>query len=133
MRFLLLGSLIALAPVSAPAQDKGKKEVLPIAVVKLDRKDEVKYEKEIEPIFQKRCIACHSGPIKEGQLDLGSYDALIKGGRGGQAIVPGKGESSRLYKLAGRMSKPFMPHKDEIPLTPQELALIKLWIDQGAK
>src|SRR4051812_24555059 len=101
MRSLLTLSLLALAPMTAFAQDKGKKEIKPIEVVMLERKDDIKYEKEIEPIFQKRCIACHSGPIKEGQLDLGSYDALVKGGRGGPAVVPGKGESSRLYKLAG--------------------------------
>ena len=29
--------------------------------------------------------------------------------------------------------KPNMPPKDEVPLNPNELAMIKLWIDQGAK
>src|SRR5262249_13851926 len=32
-----------------------------------------------------------------------------------------------------KTERPFMPPKSEEPLTPQELALIKLWIDQGAK
>src|SRR5262249_47824873 len=48
-------------------------------------------------------------------------------------IVTGKSADSPLVKSAGKTFKPFMPPKDEEPLTPQELALIKLWIDQGAK
>src|SRR4051812_9697406 len=101
MRSFFTLCLITLAPMTALAQDKekGKKPVEPIVVVKLNRSDEVKFEKEIEPILRNRCIVCHSGKIKEGDLDLSSYDAMIKGGKGGQAVTPGKGESSRLYKL----------------------------------
>src|SRR5205814_4658092 len=48
-------------------------------------------------------------------------------------IAAGKAAESYLYKLASRQMKPVMPPKDETPLTPNELAMIKLWIDQGAK
>ena len=48
-------------------------------------------------------------------------------------ILPGKGEQSLLYQLAGKRRRPLMPPKTEMPLTPEELATIKLWIDQGAK
>jgi WD40 repeat protein len=133
MRCLLTLSLIALLPASLLGQDKKGKEPEPIKVVELDRKEPVTYDKDIEPIFLKRCTACHSGTIKESRLDMGSYEGLVKGGKRGSAIVPGKADSSLLYKMAGRTQKPHMPPKDEEPLTPEELALIKLWIDQGAK
>src|SRR5262249_38527915 len=68
-----------------------------------------------------------------GKLDLGSYDEMIKGGKRGKPVVPGKSEDSLLVKLASKTLKPFMPPKSEEPLAPEELALIKLWIDQGAK
>src|SRR5207253_1580316 len=93
----------------------------------------VAYEKDVEPIFYKRCISCHSGSVKESQLDLGTYEGLIKGGRRGTAVVPGKSANSLLYKSAGRTAKPLMPPKNEVPLTPEELAVVKLWIDEGAK
>ena len=132
MRMLLTVCLLALVPVTARAQ--GKKEPEPIEVVKLDRKEAVLYEKEIEPIFKNRCFVCHSGPEKRGKLDLGTYESLIKGGKRGSPIVPGKSQDSLLVKMAGRTQKPYMPPLDEDnPLTPMELALIKLWIDQGAK
>jgi WD40 repeat protein len=131
MRFLLTVSLAALLPLPVLAQ--GKKKIEPIKVVELKRTDPVSYDKDIEPIFYKKCVTCHSGSIKEGRFDIANYEGLIKGGKRGSPIVPGKSDTSLLYKVAGRTTKPFMPPKDEVPLSPEELALIKLWIDQGAK
>jgi len=135
MRSLLTLTLIALIPAAARAQEKEKKKVEPIKVIDLKRQDPVSYEKEIDPIFAKRCAACHSGSVKESRFDISSYEGVVKGGKRGTAIVPGKADSSLLYKVAGRTSKPMMPppEKPDPPVTPNELALIKLWIDQGAK
>ena len=126
MKFLS-AALILMAPLVLCAAEK------PIEVVKLNRTDPVVYEKEIEPIFQSKCTVCHSGKQLKGKFDASSYATLMKGSGKGPVIVPGKSAESPLVKYAGRTTKPFMPPKDEEPLTPQELALIKLWIDQGAK
>src|SRR5262249_34143284 len=107
--------------------------VPPIKVVQITRTEPVTYEKDIEPIFINKCHYCHSGSIKEGKFDLSSYDSMMKGGKRGQPIVPGKSAESLLVKLAGRTERPLMPPKTEEPLSPEELALIKLWIDHGAK
>jgi WD40 repeat protein len=132
MRMLLAVGLLALVPLTAQAQ--ATKDVDPVKVIKLERKDPVVYEKDIEPIFYKRCITCHSGNVKESRFDISSYEGLVKGGKRGTAIIPGKSDASLIYKVMGRTSKPFMPPpKDEAPCTPEELALVKLWIDQGAK
>jgi WD40 repeat protein len=132
-RLLTLGLLTALPSLAVASGQPAKKTVEPIKVVVLDRKDAVTFEKDIEPILIKKCQFCHSGPVKEGKLDLSSYEFLMKGGQRGAAIVPGKSAESLLVKSAGRTAKPIMPPKSEEPLTPEELALIKLWIDQGAK
>ena len=59
MRSLLIARRASrLVPMPALAQAK-KEQVDPIKVVKLDRKDPVVYEKDIEPIFYKKCITCH--------------------------------------------------------------------------
>lgn len=133
MRTLLLGVVFALSLPARADDPPAGKSVQPIAVVALDRKEPVVYENDVEPIFIKKCLFCHSGTVKEGKLDLGTYDALMKGGKSGTPIVPGKTDESRLLKLAGKTKKPFMPPKGEEPLVPEELALIKLWIEQGAK
>src|SRR4051794_1646034 len=125
MRHLFILALLPLSPAALPAQEKGDDVAKPIKVVKLDRKDPVLYEKDVEPIFRKRCLACHSGTLKESRFDMGSYEALVKGGKRGAAVVPGKAEGSNLYRMSGHTQKPFMPPEDEAPLTPEELALIK--------
>src|SRR5262249_42188839 len=131
MRTLPVLALAVLMSTAASAQDK--KETEPIKVVMLDCKDTVTFEKDIEPILANKCAFCHSGNIKEAKLDMTSYETLMKGGKRGPSIVPGKSGDSLFTKLCGKVQKPFMPPKREEPLTPEELATIKMWIDQGAK
>jgi WD40 repeat protein len=125
--------LLALLPTLVVAEDKVKSFIQPIREISLDRKDPVLYDRDIEPILLNKCQFCHSGSIQEGKLDMNSFDSLLKGGKHGPSLVPGKASDSLLIKLAGRTQKPVMPPKSEEPLTPEELALLKLWIDEGAK
>ena len=126
-------ALVLVLPILAVAQEKKDAKLDPIPEVKLDRKEPVAYEKDVEPILANKCFVCHSGKELNGKLDLSSYEKLMKGGRKGTPVVAGKAAESLLYRLCGRLQKPVMPPKDEMPLTPNELALVKLWIDQGAK
>src|SRR5687767_1853584 len=118
MRIHLSFCLLALLPVVVAAQEPKKPaEVVPIKVVAIDRKDPVVYEKDLEPILVKKCFFCHSGNVKESKFDMGSYEALMKGGRRGKPVTPGKAETSLLYLTAGKMERPAMPPKTEEPLT----------------
>src|SRR5579871_807105 len=119
--------LIFLAPMVAAAAEK------PIEVVNVQRAEPIAYEKDIEPIFHNKCIVCHSGKELKGKFDVSTYATVMKGSGKGPVVIAGKSAVSPTVLYAGKTKKPFMPPKDEEPLTPQELALIKLWIDQGAK
>jgi WD40 repeat protein len=132
MRLILSIFVVFLLALSVRA-DKKANNTAPIPVVTLNRKEPVRYEKDIEPILVNKCVVCHSGPVKEAKLDMSSYGTLMKGGKSGKPIIPGKSSECLLTKRAGKTEKPFMPPKGEEPLTPEELALIKLWIDQGAQ
>jgi len=133
MRCFFSLSLLGLLPAVLLADEKKVKEpVQPIKVIALDRKEPVVFEKDIEPILINKCEFCHSGGVKEGKFDMGSFETLMKGGKHGPPIVPGKSAESLLIKAAGKTERPFMPPKSEEPLTPEELALLKLWVDQGA-
>src|SRR5215204_141012 len=109
MRFAFWAALVGLILAGVgPAQDQDKKDARKkgedeIKVVKLDRKEPVLYEKDIDPIFVNKCIACHSGNIKEGKFDLASYDTMMRGGRGGPVVIPGKSGESRLVKMAQKV------------------------------
>ncbi len=125
--------LAGLAP-AAFAGDKKDAALAPIPVARLDRKEAVSYEKDVAPIFAAKCQVCHAGNELKGKLDLGTHAGLTKGGQKGPVVVPGKAEESRLWLMAGHRAKPIMPPKTEDnPLTPEEVAVLKLWIDQGAK
>src|SRR5262249_38226191 len=130
MRFVLPACLLLLTAGLVAGQEKKEKSapVQPIKVIALARTEPVSYEKDIEPILVNKCQFCHAGIIKEGNLDMATYDTLVKGGKRGQPIVPGKSADSLLVKVAGRTDRPFMPPKTEDPLTPEELALLKVWI-----
>lgn len=109
----------------------------PREVATIEHPGEVDFEKEILPILRKNCLACHSRAKAEGDLVLESPAAIRKGGSEGPAAVPGKSSESPLFLRASWQQESFMPPPDNTvgakPLSPQELGLIKLWIDQGAK
>ncbi len=130
MRYALSAAIMCLVPLAAGAQVK---EIGPIPEVKIDLKKPVSYDEHVEPIIVKRCTVCHSGSVKEGRLDLGSYESMMKGGKSGEPIKPGKAQDSMLYQRVQRTVKKAMPPKGEEPCTAEEVAVIKLWIDSGAK
>lgn len=108
-----------------------------IAVSQIARATPVDFQKEILPLFKKSCTACHNQTDAKGDLVLESPQTILTGGESGPAVVPGKGTESLLFKLAAHQAKPVMPPKNNkanaVNLKPEELGLIKLWIDQGAK
>jgi WD40 repeat protein len=128
---LWTSGFVALLLCAAPALA----EPIPIAEVKRDAP--VDFEKDILPIFRRNCLACHSATEAESDLVLETPQSILKGGSAGPAAVAGKGAESLILKLAARQQEPFMPPPDNDvkakPLTSDELGLIKLWIDQGAK
>ncbi len=109
----------------------------PIDIAEVKHDGPVDFEKEILPIFRRNCLACHSATEAESDLTLETPQTILKGGSEGPSVVAGKSAESLLLKLAARQKEPFMPPPDNDvkakALTSQELGLIKLWIDQGAK
>jgi mono/diheme cytochrome c family protein len=91
------------------------------------------YAKQIAPIFQKRCVGCHNAEDAEGKLSLDSYVDLQKGGKHGPSFQPGDVASSRILQLVTGKAKPIMPPEDEERLTPEQIALLTVWIETGAK
>ncbi|MEX2185647.1 MAG: c-type cytochrome domain-containing protein [Pirellulales bacterium] len=91
------------------------------------------YNEAIHPLFAKYCTACHAADEPEGKLVLESYDGLLRGGKHGAAIAPGKADDSRLVRMLTGVAKPVMPPDDSERPSPEEIAALKRWIDAGAK
>jgi WD40 repeat protein len=86
--------------------------------------------RQVETIFQEKCVACHNHTTRKGDLNLESYESLIAGGKRGAAIVSGKSSESLLVKMIEGSVKPKMPLGDELSF--EEIKRIKAWIDSGA-
>ena len=93
----------------------------------------VDFTRDIQPILQANCYECHGPQKSRGHLRLDLASGAMKGGETGPAIVPGKSEESLLVRrILGLDGDDRMP-KDGDPLPPPQVALIRAWIDQGAK
>lgn len=97
----------------------------------------VDFYQDVYPILENKCLACHSGAVKENDLVLESAESILKGGASGESVVPGKPEESYMYLVAARTDEPVMPplpNKVQAKaLTPKELGIFKQWIAEGAK
>ena len=69
-------------------------------------------------------------------MGLDTLDAALKGGKHGKVITVGDSAKSDLVLSVAHVGDPdsFMPKgRDAKPLTPDQIGLIRAWIDQGAK
>jgi len=92
----------------------------------------VDYQHQIRPIIEKHCLECHSQDKRKGGLSLATYEDALEGGRNGAVIRPGNGAGSLLIHRVRGDVEPQMP-KDEDPLSAAQIALLRVWIDQGAR
>jgi WD40 repeat protein len=96
----------------------------------------VSYTRDIADILDAKCAGCHGVALAEQKLDLETVAGMLKGGKHGPAVVPGKADASLMFKMSAHRVEPVMPPKEkkDLPsLTPDELGLLKLWIDAGAR
>lgn len=91
------------------------------------------FSKQIAPLFTKYCTGCHNDTDREGKLSLESYASLLKGGGKGAVINPSNGDLSRMILVLAGKAEPKMPPEGEDAPMAEEIALIKAWIDAGAK
>ncbi|MFO1062554.1 MAG: c-type cytochrome domain-containing protein [Pirellulales bacterium] len=99
--------------------------------------EEVTYAKDIAPLWQRSCSACHNAKKAEGGLNLETAALLLKGSDSGATVVPGKSAESEIIKRVIATDDSFMPPKNNSagakPLSEKEIELVKRWIDGGAK
>ena len=108
----------------------------PLPVNTAVRKGAVSYSKDVADIMIANCAGCHGDALAENKLNMEEVAGMIKGGKSGPAIVPGNADKSLLFQMAAHRVEPVMPPKEKKsakPLSPDELGLLKLWIDAGAK
>ncbi|MFO0906944.1 MAG: PSD1 and planctomycete cytochrome C domain-containing protein [Isosphaeraceae bacterium] len=89
------------------------------------------FETDARPVLKAYCLDCHGGSSREapkGGLDLRLRRFVVKGGKSGPAIEPGKPDDSLLLDRirAGEMP----PGEKKVP--PEQVAILERWIADGA-
>ncbi|RCH53659.1 cytochrome C [Mucilaginibacter hurinus] len=92
------------------------------------------YEHVVKPIFEAKCTSCHNTEKIKGELLLTDPEAIMKGGKTGKLIIPGKPELSLLLQRIHlpEEDKKHMPPKGKVQLTEQETLLLHLWVKANA-
>lgn len=94
---------------------------------------DVDYLRDVKPLLKQHCYACHGALHQEGKLRLDTGGLVRKGGETGPAAVVGKplSESPIIRRITATDPAVRMPHEGK-PLTEQQIAVIKAWVEQGA-
>lgn len=88
------------------------------------------FDARVAPILSRRCLPCHNEELKNGEISFLDRNSLLKGGKGGPAIVPGKPEESVLMHTIRHQGDVQMPPGPELPA--KEKAILGEWIRRGA-
>jgi hypothetical protein len=91
----------------------------------------VTFDEHVQPIFREHCLSCHNQNEAKSDLALDTYTRTMQGGAGGEVVVAGDLESSRLYALVAHIESPKMPPEQD-RIAAAKVELLKQWILGGA-
>ena len=106
----------------------------------------VSYAADVQPILTESCGNCHDrtgeGSVASG-FSVNDYDNVMRGTDLGVVVIAGSSDSSNLYRVIAAKTEPEIrmpPHHEQSwaegrgkPLTGEQVAIIKRWIDEGAQ
>jgi hypothetical protein len=147
------------APGAETPKPAGPKKELPPPATKQG----LTFEKDVKPLFEASCVRCHGERNPKGALRVDTLEGLMAGSDEGRVIVPGDSAKSKLVHSIARLNpktamppEPRKPRPGQTastnapaggpggpggrnqgpppkPLTPEEVGIVRAWIDQGAK
>ena len=98
----------------------------------------VEFIRDIQPLLERSCVACHSGERPKGGFQMTDRASLLLGGaRGEPVVVPGKPNASPLLRFVQDqvedLEMPPVAKREKFPaLTKDEISKLSGWINQGA-
>jgi hypothetical protein len=97
----------------------------------------VDFNRQIRPILSETCYQCH-GPDRnkrKAELRLDQRDGLFRSADGTTVVVPGKPDESELFFRITTTDPDLRmpPPKSGSYLKPEQIAIIKRWIEEGAR
>ena len=92
------------------------------------------YEAFVDPVLEAKCQSCHNPQKHKGDLDMTTFDLLLKGGENGPVWIAGNPDESEVIRraLLPLEDEAHMPPEGKPQLTRDEIALLQRWIGAGA-
>ena len=132
-RRILLGSALGVLALVWPVSGQTAEATAPTPPTPPAPAAEVSFMRDIAPMLVVRCFSCHDLNNKEpgGDLWLDTYTGMTNGKH--PAVLPGEPDRSAIIqRLTEEDSSSRMPRDDD-PLAPAQIDLIRRWIQAGAK
>lgn len=129
IRFAIAGLLgIGYGAIAADSVVTAAVNLPPVASRKVD------FASDLQPLFADRCFGCHGEKKQESAFRADGREDILKGGDHGPAIVLGNSGQSILVQVLADTHPDIaaMPKKRE-KFTPEQIGLVRAWIDQGAE
>lgn len=129
-----LGNYITRGPgfLTEPFDDISNKfvELKPVP----DIQNKVAFNDVVQPILQEGCYNCHGPKRQKGKLRFDEKQSIVKGGKSGKTLVPGKADESEMIKrlLLPASNDDHMPPRNKPQLTKQQIAVLEWWVNTGA-
>lgn len=98
---------------------------------------DLEFYRDVYPFLKTNCISCHNKTTAKAGLNMETPELMIKGGDSGPSLVPGKSEESLIVLASTHKKEMEMPPVNNKSgaenLSPEEIAILKQWVDEGAK
>ena len=88
------------------------------------------FSRDVAPLFQAKCQACHNQSTTLGGWDSTSFEAVTTTGNNGPVVIPGDTTKSILAQLVTGSQTPLMPPTGK--MSDAEIQIILDWIAAGA-
>lgn len=98
-----------------------------------EEKSPVNYNDHIKPILRQHCAKCHGDDQQKAGLNLQNFEATLKGGSGGKAVVAGRASASLLYQAITNDDAEARMPPNQPPLPDAQIKLILAWITDGLR
>ncbi len=89
------------------------------------------FQEHVKPIFRQHCSSCHNETDKEADVDLSTFESVLRGGSSGEIVKAGRPAASSLYQaiIHGENVEPMPP--DNPKLSEAEIKIVDQWIRGG--
>jgi len=137
LRWSALGGVLVAWVMHLAMELPGAESVVPdLGALPPPASHAVDFLRQIQPILERSCLRCHGPERPRGGLRLDTREHWLRGADSGPVVVISNSAASRLIHVVARL--PGVPEDLWMPpegkalrLTPEEVGLLRAWIDQG--